>query len=117
MTENSRHEIHHPEVRVKYIYPHKQFYIYVYTQRLQCSSFLVMAYFLLRDYNILPKKELLWSLWVCTSTCIYIIIKMCLQMYIYMCTTDFIGYPTTPSILPLEGSPLNSAYSGLIEAN
>ena len=26
------------------------------TQRLQCSSFLVMAYFLLRDYNILPKK-------------------------------------------------------------
>ena len=26
------------------------------TQRLQCSSFLVMTYFLLRDYSILPKK-------------------------------------------------------------
>ena len=37
-----------------------------FTQRLQCSPFLVMTYFLLRDYNILPKEELLWSLWVCT---------------------------------------------------
>ena len=34
------------------------------TQRLQCSSFLVMACFLLRNYDILPKKELHWSLWV-----------------------------------------------------
>ena len=34
------------------------------TQRLQCSSFLVMTYFLLRDCNILPKKELHSSLWV-----------------------------------------------------
>ena len=32
-------------------------------QGLQCSSFLVMTYFLLRDYDI-PKKELLLSLWV-----------------------------------------------------
>ena len=37
-----------------------------YTQRLQCSSFLVMTYFLLRDYDILPKKELLLRLWVQT---------------------------------------------------
>ena len=36
------------------------------TQGLQCSSFLVMTYFLTRDYNILPKKELLWSPWVGT---------------------------------------------------
>ena len=35
-------------------------------QRLQCSSFLVMTYFL-RDYNILPKKELLLSLWVMSA--------------------------------------------------
>ena len=35
-----------------------------YAQRLQCSSCLVMTYFLFRDYNILPKKELRWSLWV-----------------------------------------------------
>ena len=34
------------------------------TQELECSSFLVMTYFLLRDYNVLPKKELLWSPWV-----------------------------------------------------
>ena len=34
------------------------------TQRLQCSSFLVMAYFWLMDYDILPKKELHSSLWV-----------------------------------------------------
>ena len=34
------------------------------TQRLQCSSFLVMTYFLLRGYNILPKQELHLSLWV-----------------------------------------------------
>ena len=27
-------------------------------QGLQCSSFLVMTYYLLRDYNVLPKKEL-----------------------------------------------------------
>ena len=33
------------------------------TKGLQCSSFLVMTYFLLRDYNILPKKELQWSPW------------------------------------------------------
>ena len=31
---------------------------YVYTQRLQCSSFLGMTYFLLREYNLVPKKEL-----------------------------------------------------------
>ena len=29
----------------------------VYTQRLQSSSFLVMTYFLLRDYNIQPKRN------------------------------------------------------------
>ena len=34
------------------------------THRLQCSSLLVMTYFLLRGYNILPKEELLLSLWV-----------------------------------------------------
>ena len=34
----------------------------VLTQR--CSSFLVMTYFPLRDYHILPKKELHRSLWV-----------------------------------------------------
>ena len=32
------------------------------TQRLQSISFLVMTYVLLRDYNLQPKKELLWSL-------------------------------------------------------
>ena len=32
------------------------------TQRLQCRSFLVMAYFLLRDYNVVPRKELRSSL-------------------------------------------------------
>ena len=32
------------------------------TQRLQCSSFLVMAYFPVRDYNMLPEKELHLSL-------------------------------------------------------
>ena len=31
---------------------------YEHTQRLQCSSFLVMTYLLLRDSNILPKKAL-----------------------------------------------------------
>ena len=36
------------------------------TQGLQCSSFLVMTYFLLRDYNIQPKTELHWSPWVDT---------------------------------------------------
>ena len=35
------------------------------TKRLQCSSFLVMTYFLLTDYSLLPKKELHLSLWVC----------------------------------------------------
>ena len=38
--------------------------IFIYTQGLQRSSFLVMTHFLIRDYNILPKKELLWSPWV-----------------------------------------------------
>ena len=37
------------------------------TQSLQCSSFLGMTYFWLRDYKILPKKEPQSSLWV--STC------------------------------------------------
>ena len=36
------------------------------TQRLRCSSFWVMTYFWLRDYNILPKKGLHSSLWVAT---------------------------------------------------
>ena len=40
--------------------------VYTQTQRLKWSSFLVMTYFLLGDYNILPKKELHWSLWVYT---------------------------------------------------
>ena len=34
------------------------------TRRLPCSSCSVMTNFLPRDYNILPKKELLLSLWV-----------------------------------------------------
>ena len=34
------------------------------TQGLQCSSFLVMSYFLLRDYNIPSKKELHFSPWL-----------------------------------------------------
>ena len=34
------------------------------TQRLQCNSFLVMTYFLLRDANILPTKELHLSILV-----------------------------------------------------
>ena len=34
------------------------------TQRLHCSSFSVMTYLWLRDYIILPKKELHSSLWV-----------------------------------------------------
>ena len=36
----------------------------VYTQGLQRSSFLVMTYFLLRDYHVLPKKELPLSIWL-----------------------------------------------------
>ena len=58
-----------------YIYIHMFFYLCmcVCTQRFQSSSFLVMTYFLLRDFNIQSKKELLWSLWVST------------YMY-YMCT-------------------------------
>ena len=42
-------------------------YYHGYTQGLKCSSFWVMACFLLRDYNILPKKELHWSLWAMTT--------------------------------------------------
>ena len=38
------------------------------TQRLQCSSFLVMTPFPLRDCNLLPKKELHLSLRVYTKT-------------------------------------------------
>ena len=38
--------------------------LYSPTQRLKGSSFLVMTYFLLKDYNILPKKELPLSPWV-----------------------------------------------------
>ena len=34
------------------------------THRLQCSSVLVMTYFLLREYNVLPRKELYSSLWI-----------------------------------------------------
>ena len=34
------------------------------TQGLQCSSLLVMTCFLLKGYNMLPKKELLVSPWV-----------------------------------------------------
>ena len=52
------------------------------TQRLYCSSFLVLTYFLLRDYNVLPEKELHWSPWVysaqqtyahrlCVSVCLH----------------------------------------------
>ena len=39
-----------------------------FAQRLQCSSYLVMTYFLLSD-NILPEKELHLSPWVRTSGC------------------------------------------------
>ena len=46
-------------------YPQMVFGTRILTQRLLCSSFLVMTYFWLRDdYNILPKKELHSSLWV-----------------------------------------------------
>ena len=41
-----------------------------YTQRLQCSSFLVVTYFLLRDSNILPQKELPLSPWAPTLGCL-----------------------------------------------
>ena len=34
------------------------------TQRLQCSSFLAMTYYVPKGYNILPKKELPVSPWV-----------------------------------------------------
>ena len=34
------------------------------SHRLQCTSFLVMTYFLLRGYNIKPKEELHSSIWV-----------------------------------------------------
>ena len=37
---------------------------FINTQRLLCSSFLAMTYFLLSDYSILPEKELHSSLWV-----------------------------------------------------
>ena len=33
-------------------------------QRLECSSFLVRTYFLLRNSNLLPKKELHSRVWV-----------------------------------------------------
>ena len=36
----------------------------VATQGLQCSSFFVMTDSLLREYDILPRKELHWSPWV-----------------------------------------------------
>ena len=42
------------------------------TQRLQCSAFLVMTHFLLRDYSILPKRELHSSLWLTTWTPKYV---------------------------------------------
>ena len=45
--------------------------LYLSTQRLQCSSFLVMTCFLLRDYNI-PKKELHSSPWVSTPGWLYV---------------------------------------------
>ena len=45
-----------------YIYDYMK--IGITTQRLQCSSFLVMAYFLPMDSSIFPKKELLVILWV-----------------------------------------------------
>ena len=41
----------------------------VSTQRLKCSSFFVMNFFLLTDYNILPKRELPLSPWVAQSFC------------------------------------------------
>ena len=37
------------------------------TQRFQCSSVLAMTCFQLRDYTVLPKKELHVSLWVTTG--------------------------------------------------
>ena len=48
-------------------YPHCRgtgFCILYFKQPLLCSSILVMTYFPLRDYYILPKKELHSSLWV-----------------------------------------------------
>ena len=42
------------------------------TQKLQCSSFLVMTYFLLRGYSILPKKELHSCLRGQLRTCLYL---------------------------------------------
>ena len=49
-----------------FLYEVMQGFYHQHAQRLQCSSFLVLTYFLLRDYNILPKKELLASLWAMT---------------------------------------------------
>ena len=61
-------------------------YICIYTQGLSCSSFLVMTYFLFRDYDILPKKELLWSPWVyiCVCVCAYMYMPICIYICIYM---------------------------------
>ena len=53
------------------------------TQRLQCSSLLVMTYFPLRDYNILPKKELRWSLCVCS--CIWNLDAFCSEKHKASC--------------------------------
>ena len=54
-----------------YVYMGMYMCAYVHTQRLQCSSFLAMTYFLLRDYNILSKKEPHSSPWVyrCMHLC------------------------------------------------
>ena len=57
----------HAGLSARGLYPSGSLQLAFVTQRLQCSSFLVMTYFPLRDYNILPKKELHWSLWVALS--------------------------------------------------
>ena len=52
------------------------------TQRLQCSSFLVVADFLLRGYSILPKKELHSSLSV--EMCLNVLGRCLSYFWIYL---------------------------------
>ena len=50
------------------------------TMRLECSSFLVRTHSLLRDYDILPKNGLRWSLWVKIVEALYLKYAACMYL-------------------------------------
>ena len=76
-------------------------YIYMYAQRLECSSFLAMRYFPPRDYHILPKKELHSSLWAC----IWMATSKVLYGYFKLLALLFFGAPD----LGIWGLPVTAA--------